>query len=97
MSTDTKAGWTSAKCAGVLATGLLLATAGCSPDASPATDEMPTATNFAQSSREAPEPIVKRVGHCPEYYGALLRLPDEPLFWHGVRPCATHTKVSGDT
>jgi hypothetical protein len=32
-------------------------------------------------------PIVERLGHCPEYYGALLRLPDEPIFWHGTARC----------
>jgi hypothetical protein len=38
---------------------------------------------------------VKRLGDLAAYYGALLRLPNEPMFWRGVTQSDTDRRQSG--
>jgi hypothetical protein len=40
-----------------------------------------------KDERPIEAPTVERLGYRVAYYGALLRLPDESVFWRGAAQC----------
>jgi len=73
---------TTANWAGVLAIALL-STAGCSANGSRQTPLRPP----VKDERPIEAPTVERLGYRAAYYGALLRLPEESVFWRGAAQC----------
>jgi hypothetical protein len=83
--------------AGVLAIALL-STAGCSVNGSRQTPLRPPVVvadvrgtprdaEACKDERPIEAPTVERLGYRAAYYGALLRLPDESVFWCGAAQC----------
>jgi hypothetical protein len=88
---------TSANWGGVLAIALL-STGGCSVNGSRHTPLRPPVVvadvrgtprdaGAFKDERPIEAPTVERLGYRTAYYGALLRLPDESVFWRGAAQC----------